>query len=488
MSLVASSGMSFLRSLCNPEFSGMIAGMFGGFTMSHLYLFVFGQPRLEREGMPIDLNLRKALALLAYLAVSDQLHSRDALATLLWPESDGRAGRARLRRTLHRLNEAIGDDILDSGPEAIRLHANADLGLDSAAFRRHAIAGLATASDDVSAPERLARLAAAVALYREDFLAGFTLPDASAFDEWQFFERESLRQLLAQVLEALVQQCGAQGAWEAALPHARRWVALDPLHEPAQQHLMMAYAWAGQQAAAVRQYQECARVLDAELGVAPDEATTALYDAIRFRRFPPPADDSPLRSQQEATLLSQRADGPPSPGEAVSPKVEDDHTQVGASTRMTRAVGREAELRRLHEHLGRALERELGTLKGRLASSQGDELLARAVNVGGLKVLAARLDGADAKALRDTIDQLKNKLKTAAIVLAAVEGGKVQIVAGVTADSADRVKAGELVNFVARQVGGKGGGKPDLAMAGGTDPSKVGEALASVSAWVKERL
>ena len=135
----------------------------------------------------------------------------------------------------------------------------------------------------------------------------------------------------------------------------------------------------------------------------------------------------------------------------------------------------------------RALEKEVAALKGKLASAQGDELLAQAVQVKGLKVLAATLAGADAKTLRETLDKLKDKLKTAAIVLAAVDGDKVQLAAGVTADSVGKVKAGELVNFVAQQVGGKGGGKPDLAMAGGTDASKLPQALASVAAWVAER-
>jgi len=135
----------------------------------------------------------------------------------------------------------------------------------------------------------------------------------------------------------------------------------------------------------------------------------------------------------------------------------------------------------------KALEKELAAAKGKLASAQGDELLTQAVDVKGLKVLAAKLEGADAKTLRDTMDKLKGKLKTAAIVLAAVDGDKVQIAAGVTADSIGKVKAGELVNFVAQQVGGKGGGKPDMAMAGGTDAAALPKALASVQAWVAER-
>ncbi len=136
----------------------------------------------------------------------------------------------------------------------------------------------------------------------------------------------------------------------------------------------------------------------------------------------------------------------------------------------------------------RALEKEVAALKGKLASNQGDELVNQAVDVKGLKVLAAALPGADAKTLRDTMDKLKDKLKTAAIVLAAVDGDKVQIAAGVTADSVGKVKAGELVNFVAQQVGGKGGGKPDMAMAGGTDASKLPAALASVTGWVTQQL
>jgi alanyl-tRNA synthetase len=136
----------------------------------------------------------------------------------------------------------------------------------------------------------------------------------------------------------------------------------------------------------------------------------------------------------------------------------------------------------------KSLEKEMAALKGKLASSQGDELMTQAADVKGVKVLAALLPGADAKTLRDTLDKLKDKLKTAVIVLAAVDGNKVQLAAGVTADSIGKVKAGELVNFVAQQVGGKGGGKADMAMAGGTDATHLNAALSSVQAWVTERL
>lgn len=163
--------------------------------------------------------------------------------------------------------------------------------------------------------------------------------------------------------------------------------------------------------------------------------------------------------------------------------------QAGAAAEALKAPVAEL-LPRLHAVLEqvRALEKELAALKGKLAAAQGDELLAQAVQVGAVKVLAASLQGADAKALRETLDRLKARLGSAVIVLAAVEGGKVQLAAGVTPDCMARLKAGELVNFVAQQVGGKGGGKPDLAMAGGTDAAAVPQALASVAGWVRERV
>jgi len=135
----------------------------------------------------------------------------------------------------------------------------------------------------------------------------------------------------------------------------------------------------------------------------------------------------------------------------------------------------------------RQAERELEKVNSKLAASQGDELAGQAIDVNGLKVLAARLDGADAGVLRETMDALKTKLKTAAIVLASVQGDKVSLIAGVTADSIGKVKAGDLVNFVAQQVGGKGGGKPEMAMAGGTDPSKLGAALDGVKDWIANK-
>jgi len=156
---------------------------------------------------------------------------------------------------------------------------------------------------------------------------------------------------------------------------------------------------------------------------------------------------------------------------SIAALVKSDQAQVGDKVRQLVERTRE-------------LEKEIARLKSQHASAAGGELASQAKDVKGIQVLAARIDGADAKALRETLDQLKNKLKTAAIVLAAADGGKVTLVAGVTKDAVDRVKAGELVNMVAQQVGGKGGGRPDMAQAGGTDPSKLDTALGSVPGWV----
>jgi alanyl-tRNA synthetase len=147
----------------------------------------------------------------------------------------------------------------------------------------------------------------------------------------------------------------------------------------------------------------------------------------------------------------------------------------------------EAKLAQVMESV-KALEKEVARAKAKMAASQGDDLASSAVDVKGVKILAAKLDGADAKTLRDTLDQLKNKLKSGAIVLAAAEGERVSLIAGVTADLIAKVKAGELVNFVASQVGGKGGGRADMAQAGGTDSKALPKALASVREWVEQRL
>jgi alanyl-tRNA synthetase len=165
----------------------------------------------------------------------------------------------------------------------------------------------------------------------------------------------------------------------------------------------------------------------------------------------------------------------------------EDTVDAAAATLKTPVAELTDKLGHVMDHV-KALEKEVAALKGKLASAQGDEMLSQAVDINGVKLLVAKLDGADVKTLRDTMDKLKDKLKTAVIVLGVVDGEKVQIAVGVTTDTTAKVKAGELVNFIAAQVGGKGGGKADMAMAGGTEPAMLATALASVQAWVTPKL
>ena len=231
------------------------------------------------------------MALLAYLAVTSAPQSRDALATLLWPDKDESQAHAYLRVVLFKLKQALGAQHIAIGREHISLPSSSDLSsdfwFDVAHFRR----SLVSCTTHGHAPHDvclmcLPVLAEAVALYRADFMAGFTLPDSPEFDEWQFFQTESLRRDLASALERLVSGHSAQGELESAIAYARRWVALDQLHEPpAWRCLMDLYAQAGQRPAALRQYEECQRLLATEVGGLPEQETTALYEAIKARKI-----------------------------------------------------------------------------------------------------------------------------------------------------------------------------------------------------------
>ncbi len=249
--------------------------------MAGLAVYLFGTPRIERDGVAMTVERRKSLALLAYLAAAPQPHGREALATLLWPDFDSERARAGLRRALVDLNASLGKGWVEVEGDQVALRGGPELRVDVGHFRA-ALAQVAAHSHPRFRPcdACLALLAEAVNLYTADFLAGFTLADAVEFDAWQTFQTESLRLELATALEQLA--CGLAGRqqYDAALPHARRWLALDPLHEPAHRLLMQLYAWAGDRAAVARQYRECSKVLQAELGVEPEPETTALYESL----------------------------------------------------------------------------------------------------------------------------------------------------------------------------------------------------------------
>ena len=246
-------------------------------------LYLFGSPHLTQDDKPVDLGRRKAKALLAYLAATGQRHNREALLTVFWPELDQRRGRADLSRTLSILNKTLGAGLIEADRETVTLNlasktgaAETTLWADIIRFQELLITvEQHDYPPDEICDECLTYLAEAMALYRADFLEGFTLPNCPAFDEWQFFQTESFRQAAASTFARLVQSHLLLNDPESAIPYARRWLALDPLHEPAQRQLMQLYALTDQRAGALRQYEECKRILQQEVGVLQPVADVA---------------------------------------------------------------------------------------------------------------------------------------------------------------------------------------------------------------------
>ena len=257
--------------------------------MNRVYLF--GIPQFEQDGIKIQISRRKSIALLAYLAVSGKPQSRDTLASLFYPEHDASGARNNLRRDLFELKSSTGEAVLFVEREQVGLNSAAALWVDVNAFlaqveraRQHGHTQTGGEQIPVCA-DCFQGLTEAVALYSADFMAGFNLPASREFEEWQFFQAQTLRKALAEALQLLAQWHRERNESESAIQYARRWLALDPLHEAAHRLLMSLYAQSGQQAAALRQFQECVRRLHDELGVEPDPETNTLYEAIHSRTF-----------------------------------------------------------------------------------------------------------------------------------------------------------------------------------------------------------
>jgi predicted ATPase/DNA-binding SARP family transcriptional activator len=257
--------------------------------LSQLTIHLLGAPQVELDGNPITVDTRKAIALLAYLVTTRQVHQRSRLALLFWPDSDQTRARTALRRTLSALTQAIGKEWLVADRDSIGLDwefaTDSSLWVDVQQFEQLADNCQYDDLSEAACSQCLPALTKAAELYRSDFLAGFEVTDCLEFDDWQIYQTEKYRQTFARVLEKLTFCYRLQGNLENAIAVARRWVSLDALHEVAQRTLMTLYAQAGQRADALRQYRECARLLDDELGVAPEPETVALYEQIRDDRL-----------------------------------------------------------------------------------------------------------------------------------------------------------------------------------------------------------
>jgi DNA-binding SARP family transcriptional activator len=295
--------------------------------MTELRLALLGPPVVLRDGLPVTFDTRKAIALLALLAVTGREHSREQLADLLWPEADSAKGRASLRRTLSVTAAAMGAGLTISRA-AVTLELAA-VQVDVREFES------LIARPDAESLER------AVQLYRDDFLSGFVLRGCPDFEEWQASVSEGLRQSLARGLQRLVAACIAAGDLERATGHARRWLQLDPLHEPAHQAIIRLHGWAGQRSAAMRQYRSLVRVLDRDLAVRPLPETTRLYDDVRAGRLGPPPAPSIVRAAEPPAVAEEGTpEGSATPG--VWPLVgrEAELTALRAAWQATGAAGR----------------------------------------------------------------------------------------------------------------------------------------------------
>ena len=312
-----------------------------------MVLHLLGSPRLERDGTLVGIQRRKVMALLIYLAVTGKSHPRDSLAALFWPEHDQINARAALRRTLSELQKILGGKLLLVEQGSIGLEHTSDLWLDINEFHSYLTAYRAHGHHpDDPCPDCLTALTEAVSLYKDDFLAGFTLSDSPEFDEWQILQAEILHRELIGALSRLVLGHTADGEIGPAIGAARRWLALDPVDEAAHRHLMQLYTWSSQRSEALRQYQECVRILERELGVPPLEETTRLYEHIRTQKdiHPPEGVTAPI-----LTISSKLA----------TPRRRPNNLPV----QLTSFVGRAAELTAVKEEISRP-EVHLLTLTG----------------------------------------------------------------------------------------------------------------------------
>src|SRR5579872_7413538 len=271
----------------------------------NLRLTLLGSPSVQRDGVVVHVDTRKAVALAALLVMSGGPIARDAAATLLWPDSDTPSARAALRRTLSSLRAALGEAVTgDRRTIELRLDDHA---VDVLRFRR-LLAGVRDHGHDIAqgCAACLPHLEEAIALCHGDFLAGFTLRDAPEFDDWQAAQGEALRRELSHALEGASRGLADGGRSEEAAAYARRLVSLDGLHEPSHRLLMQIYDRSGQRSAAIHQYRECVRILDRELAVPPMEETTRLYEAITEGVVPASTGDDETPTSFEPVSINRR--------------------------------------------------------------------------------------------------------------------------------------------------------------------------------------
>ena len=357
--------------------------------MSKLRLLLLGSPQLSRTqqttispGNPsirdeqqtedLKLSRRKAMALLAYLAVTDDKHPRETLATLLWPDCDASLAYSYLRRELAILNKTLGEGWLETDREQIRLIRQPDFYLDVARFWE-LLSCEATPSHppDEVCPNCLPLLTEAVDLYRGNFMAGFSLANSDQFAEWQYFEQENLYHGLTEAFKRVVQGYIDLRRLDEAIHYAQRWLSFDPGHEAIHRQLMQLYAWAGNRGGALRQYQDCVQIIKKELDETPDDATQALFESIKANEFPPLPPTQPINlhevgvDPETSRTSSEKESALQAPG-----IFQDDPTLAPPSTphnlppNLTPFFGREGELAQIKQMLQDEPTCRMVTLRG----------------------------------------------------------------------------------------------------------------------------
>lgn len=254
-----------------------------------LSISLFGSPQVRRGSQQVIIQRRKDLALLIYLVVTSQPHRRDKLATLLWEDQNQAEARSNLRKSLSRLKSILGENVLLTSQDQVRVYPNHPIDVDIAQFNLrvqqfHKHGHARNGAESVLCHDCQKALEEAALYYQADFLAGFSVSDSSVFEEWQFFQSESLRKNLAEILEQLARLYANREEYKTAIEYCRRWLALDRLNESAQRQLITLYALSGQRAAAKRQFEECKRILKEELDVEPEEETLQLFKDLQKKR------------------------------------------------------------------------------------------------------------------------------------------------------------------------------------------------------------
>jgi DNA-binding SARP family transcriptional activator len=274
--------------------------------LANIKVRLLGPLVVEKDGIPLQVDTRKALALLVYLAVKGEPQPRDLLAALLWPDLDQTHARSALRRTLSSLKHSLGGEELNIARESIGLNRSASFWIDFDEFLANLKVDQAHTHSNHACPQLISRLSAGVGLVRGEFLAGFSLRDSAAFDDWQILQAEALRQELVRALKNLSSCQAYLGEYEQAISFARQSQTIDPLDEEASRDLMRLYTWSGRRDAGLQQYHDLARMLESELKVSPSQETTQLYTEILENNLIPPHIPR-LRSESQPLSIFQRS-------------------------------------------------------------------------------------------------------------------------------------------------------------------------------------